>query len=161
MSEQKIEDFWDLLESVSICMVSTVDDDVIRARPMAPYIDREAGLIRFMTDRKSAKVEEMNDEHMVALSFADTDDMKFASLSGTASVTTDRSLVDKMWGPYAETFFPGDKDTADVAIITVRPIQGEYWDNDISIFKMGWEVAKGYFTKDTPELGDNGKVALQ
>ncbi|MEL6783792.1 MAG: pyridoxamine 5'-phosphate oxidase family protein [Pseudomonadota bacterium] len=161
MSKQKIEDFWALLESVPICMVSTVDDDTIRARPMAPYIERETGLIRFLTDRTSSKVEELNDEHTVALTFTNTQDMKFASFSGRASVTTDRGLVDKMWGPYAETFFPGDKDTADVAVITVRPLQGEYWDNDISIFKMGWEVAKGYFTENTPDLGDNGKVALQ
>ncbi|MEM9734493.1 MAG: pyridoxamine 5'-phosphate oxidase family protein [Pseudomonadota bacterium] len=161
MSEQKIEDFWELVESVSICMVSTVDGDVIRSRPMAPYIDREAGLIRFMTDRTSAKVEELNEEHMMALSFADQSSMKFASLSGVATVTTDRGLVDDMWGPYAETFFPGDKDTADVAIITVRPVQGEYWDNDTSIFKMGWEVTKAYLTDDTPDLGPNGKVALQ
>ena len=154
------ERFWDILEGMQVCMVTTQDGGVMRSRPMAPYISRLERTIRFVTDNDSAKICELQQDRDIALSFADTDRMLFASVSGTASVSRDRARIREMWGPYCEVFFGSDPDTADVAIIDVAATQAEYWDNDKGKLALAFEMTRAYFLDDGPNLGENAKLNL-
>lgn len=152
------ERIWDIIGELSVCMVTTKDGAVMRSRPMAPYIDTEARTIRFLTDGDSAKVFELHDDQNVALSFANMDKMLFASVSGHGIVSRDRELIKMLWGPYAEVFFSGSSDDADVAVITVAPTQAEFWDNSKGKLAIAGELTKAYFSDDGPDLGVNAKL---
>lgn len=156
----KIEQLWDMMDDAKICMVTTMDNGVMRSRPMVAYIDKDAQTIAFLTDRTSAKIEELHQDKDIALSFVNTDDMEFVSLSGKGHVSTDRGLIKDMWGPYADVFFGGDADTADVAVISVKPEQAEYWDSEDGKLKLAYEMTKAYFTDEGPDIGDNAKLIL-
>ena len=41
---------WKLIEKIGFCMLSTLDGEDIRARPMAAHVDRDAHAIYFLTD---------------------------------------------------------------------------------------------------------------
>lgn len=151
-------DFWTTLESIDICMVTTTDDGDLRARPMAPYLDRNDGKIRFMTDRDSAKVIEMAEDPMISLTFADNSKMVYVSVTAHAKLTTDPDLIDEMWGPYAKVFFGGpESGKSDAIVIEATPLQAEIWDNSGSKLAMAAEMGRAYFSDDGPNLGTNAK----
>ena len=155
---QEHELFWNIIADMSACMLVTTDDSVLRARPLAPFIDKQSKTIQFVTDDDSAKVEELLKHRDLCLTFADTKKMQFASVSGYGRITEDRSLVDKLWGPYCEAFFPDGRDS--VAVITVKASQAEYWDNDKNKLVIAYEIAKSYFGSEGPDLGENAKLDL-
>lgn len=152
------EHFWDIVADVPVCMVTTSDDGYIRARPMAPFIDKDARVIQLVTDDDSAKIEEMILDRDLCLSFADTKAMQFASVSGRAEISENRDLINSLWGPYCEAFFPDGPDS--VSVITLNASRAEYWDNDIAGLKMAYEITKAYFTDQGPDLGENAKLEL-
>ncbi|MEO0772052.1 MAG: pyridoxamine 5'-phosphate oxidase family protein [Pseudomonadota bacterium] len=153
------DEFWTLLADMTACMVTTRDGDVLRSRPMAPYVDTEKRTIRFLTDRASSKVFEVKAEQDINLSFADQSKMIFASVSATASLLHDEALIDDMWGPYAKVFF-GEREDADVVVIDVKPTQAELWDNDKNMVAMALEMGRAYFSEDGPDLGENQKMSM-
>ncbi|SFS11210.1 pyridoxamine 5'-phosphate oxidase family protein [Yoonia litorea] len=158
MADDK-QHFWDIIAKIGVCMVTTKDGDVIRSRPMAPYIDTEARTIQFMTDSDSAKVFELDADEDIALSFADTGKMLFASVSGYGEVSRDQALIAELWGPYAEVFFGNDPEKADVAIVKVTPVQAEFWDNQKGYISLALEMGRAYFSEGGPNLGDNAKLS--
>ena len=151
---------WDMIERPTACMVTTIDNGLLRSRPMAPYIDKQARTIRFVTDRTSPKVEELHHNRPLVLNFVNEDKMQYVSISGRGEVSADRELIKGMWGPYCDVFFGGDAETADVAVITVKPEQAEFWDNDKGSVAMAFSLARAYFSDDGPDLGDNEKLQM-
>lgn len=152
--------FWEILDEMTACMVTTEDGGVLRSRPMAPFINKEAHPIQFVTDSDSAKIYELNQDADVALSFVESSKMLFASVSGKGLISRDRDLIRKLWGPYCDVFFEGGAENADVAVITVAPTQAEYWDNDKGKVSMAIEMARAYFFEGGPNLGENAKLSL-
>ena len=122
------------------------------------FVDKQLRTIQFVTDDDSAKVKELLKLHELCLTFADTKNMKFASVSGRGQITEDRNLIEKLRGPYCEAFFPDGRDS--VAVITVKASQAEYWDNDKGNLFIAYEVAKAYFGNEGPDLGENAKLDL-
>jgi len=150
--------FWEIIEGMTACMVTTTDGDVLRSRPMAPFIDTEKRTIHFVTDSDSAKIFEITQDQDIVLNFADQSKMVFASVSAKAMVNYDRDLIKRLWGPYCDVFFGGDAETADVAVIKAAPVQAEYWDNDKSKLAIAAEMTRAYFADDGPDLGENAKL---
>lgn len=152
--------FWTMIERPTACMVTTIDNGMLRSRPMAPYIDKENQTIRFITDRTSAKIEELHHNRPLALNFVNESDMQYVSISGRGEVSTDRGLIKEMWGPYCDIFFGGKPETADVAVITVKPEQAEYWDSKSGKMAQVFSLARAYFTDETPDLGEYEKLRM-
>ncbi|WP_299967941.1 pyridoxamine 5'-phosphate oxidase family protein [uncultured Roseobacter sp.] len=152
------EQFWDIIAELSVCMVTTRDGGVMRSRPMAPYIDKGARTIQFMTDGDSAKVFELDANQDIALSFSNPGKMLFASVSGRGVVSRDRALIKELWGSYADVFFGGNPEEADVAIVKIEPTQAEFWDNRGGKIAMAAELTRAYFTDHGPNLGENVKL---
>ncbi len=152
--------FWEILSGMQVCMVTTEDNGVLRSRPMAPFVSELDRTIHFVTDNDSSKIYELNADADIALSFADSSKMLFASVSGKGVVSRDRKLIRELWGPYCDVFFGGGPDTADVAVIRVIPSQAEYWDNDKNRVAMALEVTRAYFSDEGPNLGKNAKLDL-
>jgi general stress protein 26 len=62
---------WALMEKIGFCMLASRDGEEIRARPMAAYVEEEDGKVYFLTDKASAKEEEVAARPEVCLAFAD------------------------------------------------------------------------------------------
>jgi general stress protein 26 len=158
MSDAK--QLWNMLDDFSVCMATTHDDGVLRSRPMMPKIDREAGVIHFLTEADAHKVSEVQKDHDINLAFSEPKNMEFVSVSGKANVSHDRTLVKELWNRYADAWFEGGPEKADVAVVTVKPSQAELWDGESSTIKTVWEVAKATAGNRQPDLGENRKLNL-
>jgi general stress protein 26 len=126
---------------------------------MAPYISRQRGEILFLTDVNSHKVDEVEAESQVALSFVQKDE--YVAVSGAARVSQDRTLIDEIWDDEAEAWMPEGKDGPNVGVLVVSPSQAEIWDVTSNKLTQAWEFAKAYVgQKPQPDTTENVKVSL-
>ncbi len=150
---------WDLIEKISFCMLATWNGTELRSRPMDARPRRKENAIYFLTDSRHLKDDEIARYPKLNLAFADTDAMKYVSLSGAAKVTNDRAKIKELWEPTAKAWWDSS-DNPNIRLVTVTPIDAEFWDSPgktISMVKMLIAAATG----NKPDLGENRKVAMQ
>lgn len=158
MASNEVARVWDLMEKISICMLTTWDGNNLHSRPMDARSRRAENAVYFLTDARHHKDEEIARYPKLALAFADTGGQKYASVSGTATVSNDRALIKELWEPTAKAWW----DTADnpnIRVLKVTPTEAQYWDGPgtvVSMVKMMMAAATG----TRPDLGDNAKVAM-
>src|ERR1700681_2647569 len=92
-----IDRVWDIIEKVSVCMLTTQFVGGLRARPLEARPDREAGLIFFVPDIHSAKENEIEAKPDVALVFIDSNDKAYLSITGRARVMRDADKIKAAW----------------------------------------------------------------
>lgn len=156
---QDQQEFWKLLEDFDTAMVVTRDGDTLRARPMAPKLSKGRNEILFITDLESHKVDEIQSDNRVAVSF--TRHGEYVSVSGRGRVSTDKALIDEAWDAEAEAWMPQGKDGPGVAILVVEPVKAETWDIKTSKIRQAYEFAKAFVGgKDRPDVGENRKIDL-
>ncbi|MBB6309371.1 pyridoxamine 5'-phosphate oxidase family protein [Xanthobacter tagetidis] len=154
-----VHEIWRKMAKQRDCMLVDRDGERLRARPMAPVVEAEARTIWFVTDRRSAKDDEITRDPQVCLTFVDHSDHFHLSVSGRARVVEDRAKVKDIWSAYMEAFFPGGPDDPNAILLKVEPEAAEYWDGKGDI-ASAFELAKSMVTDTPPDLGDNAKVRL-
>ena len=156
--------FLELLRQFHNAMLVThKSEDRLRARPMAVAKIEEDGRMWFLTDAESAKAHEIEKDTRVHI-VCQNDRSAYLSLSGHAELVHDRAKVDDVWKEPYKVWFPGGKDDPHIALISVVPEDGEYWDNEgTNKFKYLFEAAKSYVTGHVPEVKEgeqHGRVPL-
>lgn len=152
MSENSSETFWKRLEDFDTCMVVSKDGDRLRGRPMAPKVSNDRRAILFVTELDSHKVEEVEANRQVAVTF--TKHGEYLAVSGSAQVSTDRAVIDDAWDKEVEAWMPQGKDGPNVAVLVVTPTFAEVWDTSTNSIKYAYELAKSYLgDQDRPHVG--------
>lgn len=151
--KQKI---WNYIKGIKIAMLVTEENGELHARPMTLVQDRYDGTLWFYTRADDAKVDEVERDRAVCLTFSDPAGNVHVSLSGTAKLSRDRSLIEKFWNPVVASWFPEGKHDAACALLEVRIHKGEHWEgrNPVSFW---YEVVKANITGQTPDMGENEK----
>ena len=115
-----------LIKGIGVAMMTTRDDDgTLRARPMQTQNREFDGTLWFFTQAGSHKVDEINHEHQVNLSYAEPGDNRYDSGSGTATLVRDRAMIDELWTPVLKAWFPDGKDDPEVALLRVDVSKAE------------------------------------
>jgi general stress protein 26 len=149
---------WELMESISFCMLSNWDGEKLHSRPMGAFVRRDEGAIYFFTDERAHKDDEIRRFSRVCLAFADTKGQKYVSVSGTAEISRDREKIEELWAIPAKVWWKSP-DNPNIRLIKVIPEEAEYWDapgNLISGIKVALALVKGTY----PDAGEHHKVAL-
>jgi general stress protein 26 len=149
---------WELMEKIGFAMLVTRDGDVMRARPMSAFVERDANAIYFLTDARRHKDEEIAAHPQVNLAFADPGDQKYVSLSGTAAVSNDRAKIRDLFSTPAKAWWDS-ADDPNIRVLKVTPNDAEFWDSPGSLVSYV-KMATAAVTGSRPDLGDNRKVAL-
>jgi general stress protein 26 len=156
-----LDRIWDIVEKVGVCMLTTQFADGLRARPLEARPDRAAGLIYFVTDRRSAKDEEIETRPDVGLVFIDSSDKAYLSITGRAFVVCDADKTEAVWRKTDEVWWPGGPTDPNVCLLRVEPFIGELWDGPASAVATIFEFAKARLTGERPNLGENRKVTAK
>lgn len=149
---------WDLMEKIGIAMLVTDDGSALRARPMAAHADRKENKIYFLTDAHRHKDEEIAHNPHINLSFADTGDQKYVSITGRAEVSNDRAKIKALFSTPEKTWWK-NADDPDIRVLKITPDNAEFWDSPGTLVST-IEMATAAVTGTRPDLGDNRKVAL-
>ncbi len=123
---EAIERIWQFVEKIGTCMMVTWDGQEQHSRPMAARPDKNAGVIRFLTDVTGRKDDEISRYPTINLSFADPGSNKYVSLSGTASVSNDRAKIAELWSEFDKAWWESEDDP-NIRVLVFDPVNGEVW----------------------------------
>lgn len=149
---------WAMVKDIKTAMLTSLDGDVLRSRPMTGQADSGDGQIWFFTKLHSGKTHEIQEDGHVNLAYADTAEENYVSIAGRARITRDRAKIDQFWNPFVAAWFPGGKDDPEVAMICVQVDSAEYWDSPSSTMVRLYEIAKANVTGREPQMGENVKL---
>ena len=133
---------WDIVEKVRVGMLTTQFSGGLRARPLEARVDRDAGIIWFVTDVRGAKDEEIGAAHDIGLVFINEDDRAYLSITGRAFVTRDTAKSKEIWRKTDDTWFPDGPDDPNVRVLRIEPVTAELWDGPSSAEVVAFECAK-------------------
>lgn len=152
----------ELVKDIDFCMLTTVDEaGDLHSRPMSSNGDIDAdGDIWFFTNASSHKVSEIAKLPKVNVSFADPDNQRYISVTGTAQLVRDQAKIDELWRPEFKIWFPEGKDDPEVALLRVSLEKAEYWDSPSSTIGYALSFVSSLVTGKQPDLGENRKVNL-
>jgi general stress protein 26 len=161
MSETDLDRVWDIMEDISVCMVTTHAGGRMRSRPMHAIPDRDDNAIYFITDTRGAKDDEIAAAPEVCLAFADIGDNTYLSVTGTAATVRDPAKAEELWSTEAQAWWPrGPRDPA-VRVLRVVPEQAEYWDTRGNSVTVALKLVAARMTGREPDLGTNRKVNVR
>ena len=158
MSDTEIAKVAELIGDIKIAMLTTVaPDGRLMSKPMATQDSDFDGTVRFIGERASQKVANLQANPQVNVSF--TGSGSWVSLSGTASVVSDPAELEKYWDTFTDAWLEGGPDNPNNVIIEVHGTSAEYWDGPGSKVIQVLNLVKAKATGQRYE-GDNEQVDL-
>ena len=153
-----IDRVWELMETVHFCMFSTWTGTRLRSRPMSASLDRNENVIRFLTDVRQHKDDEVREYPQVCLAFSDPRHQKYVSISGQAQISNDRGMIRKLWSLPAKAWWQSAEDP-NIRVITVMPEEAEWWDSPGTLVSY-ISMAAAAVTGSRPAVGDHRRTSI-
>jgi general stress protein 26 len=158
-SESDIQKLAKLVKGIRVAMLTTQESDgTLHSRPMATQEAEFDGTLWFFTQAGSPKVDEIDREQNVNVSYADAGDNRYVSASGRARLVRDRSKIEELWSPILKAWFPRGKEDPELALLRVDVEKAEYWDAPSSTLVKLVGFAKAMVTGQTYAPGENRKI---
>jgi len=158
---EALKDIKAKINNIKIAMLVTEEaDGTLRSRPMATSEMEEDGTIWFFTGEYSHKVDDVQENHKVNVSYADPDENLFVSVSGQASLVTDQNKINELWKPHLKAWFPQGKEDPNVALLKITPKKAEYWDADSSKMVAAFNIAKAIISGEKHKSKEHKKLDL-
>lgn len=161
--ETKLDDLYGLIKDISVAMMTTrrPDGDLV-SRPMHTQQQRldEADLW-FVTSDETHKLDELESDPHVNLAYVRNHGGDWVSVSGTARLSKDRQLIERVYSKSWRAWFgdeggerdggPGDPR---ITLILVDAHSAVYLKQTHSKPVVLFQVAKGAVTGEPPKAGD-------
>lgn len=135
----------ELIEDMPVAMMVTMDDNYgLVSRPMTTLEMDAQGALWFFTDLRSTKLSQLQ---AVNMSFADSGQSSYVSLSGQGHTDTDADRIRALWTPFAKPWFPDGPASPNLALLRFEPSTAEFWDASSSamvrLFAMVASIVSG------------------
>jgi general stress protein 26 len=163
MSEkhEKIEELYELIADIEIAMLTTRrPDGRLVSRPMATQERQPGADLWFVTDIETHKVDELEQDPNVNVSFYRNRTREWVSVSGIATISQDRTLIHELYRPDWRAWFgkldevrDGGPDDPRLALILVDAESVVFMKQDKPTPVVLFELARGIATGKRPELG--------
>jgi len=131
----------------------------LRSRPLTTLDTDLSGVLWFLVRADSELAGEIADSPRVNLSYANTTDGKFLSISGPAHVDRDRARAAELWSPVFSVWFSGPDDP-NLAVLRVAAEQVEYWDSPFTPIGRLVGFVKALATGDDSALGTHKRAQV-
>ena len=163
---QELEKFYELVEDIEVAMMVTRrPDGHLESRAMATQKRSDGADLWFVTAKDTAKVRNLEADEHINLSYYDNGSREWVSVSGTARLVGDRDKIRELYAEDWKIWFHDEGDprhgTAEdprLLLIGVDIESAVYLEVDKPKPVVLYEVAKGFVTGDTPELGETHRV---
>ncbi len=143
------------VSKVRTVMLTSVDErGTLSSRPMTVQHVSESGDVSFVVDRTADWVSTSVDAVNVALVDGSS---TWVSVAGRAALDDDTQLLDDLWNPLLDSYFPDGR--ASAVVLRVQADRWEYWTAPNKLVQMV-EIAKAKVSDDPPTLGASGTVEI-
>lgn len=96
----------------------------------------------------------------MSVSFIDTDDKAYLSITARASILRDLEKTNAVWRKTDEVWWPDGPGSPDVSLLRIEPSTAELWDGPASASVTAFEFVKARLTGQEPNLGENRKSTV-
>lgn len=152
------EKLWDFMERFRAAMLVTrAPNGGLASRPMSPIVKSDEGMIYILTETASEAVRSVRSDPVALLTFADGS--RYVSTSVRAEVSEDRVLIERLWNPGAQAFWPEGPANPRLCALVLHPETGEYWEGDSSVSTV-IQLVVAAVTGRQPNLGEHGEGQL-
>jgi general stress protein 26 len=149
---------WSFMETFQAAMLVTrAQNGTLAARPMSPIFKADEELIYILTETASETVRSVRADPVALLSFADG--KRYISTSVRADVSENRVLIERLWNPGAQAFWPEGPANPRLCALVLRPVTGEYWEGDNAVSTV-IQIVVGAVTGRQPDPGEHGQAQL-
>jgi general stress protein 26 len=157
---KKLDELYQLIEGIEIAMMTTQRaDGSLVSRPMATQERQPGADLWFVTDVDSEKIEELDLNPIISLAYFK--DWEWVSVSGCATISTDREMIRALYKPDWKAWFgdeggdrDGGPDDPRFALILVDATSAVYGKRNKSRPLALFEVVKGMVTGNAPDVAD-------
>jgi general stress protein 26 len=88
----------------------------------------------FFAAKDHALVQKIGPRQRAIATFASKGHDLFATVQGTLSVNTDRSVLDRLWNRHVAAWYPSGKDDPSLVLLRLDAQQAEIWLHESSLF---------------------------
>lgn len=150
----------ELAENIDFTMMETnLNGKPSHIVPMSTKEIDVDGCIWFLSNKNSDHNSFLNSDNSIQLIYSKPSDMEFMTIFGHASVTTDKAILEALYGKSDDAWFEG-VDDPNLTAIKVVPKAAHYWDTKnnklVSLLKIGL----GAITGEKQDLGEEGNLDL-
>lgn len=133
-------------------MLTSIDErGTLSSRPLTVQHLSEAGDVHFVVGRDADWVSSNID----AVNVAFVDSSTWISVAGRAVLDEDSQLLDDLWNPLLDTYFPDGR--AGAVVVRVESDRWEYWTAPNRLGRLV-ELARARVGDDRPEAGESGTI---
>ena len=157
--EESLKRLKEIVEDTRTAMLVTQVDESLRSRPMHTAKIESDHTIYFFTNKDSGKVDDIQSERHVNLSYVDNGGQNFLSISGTAHTVSDRKKMEELWNPIMKAWYPDGLDSPDLVLLKVVPNDAELWSASSSKLVQAFHIGKAIVTGERYDSGENEEIS--
>ena len=165
--DQQLNDLYALIDGIEIAMFTTRrPDGQLVSRPMATQTQAEGSDLWFVTDVESNKLDELQFDPHVNLTYYKDRTREWVSVSGTAKISQDRRAIHKLYQKDWRAWFGdeggernGGPDDPRLALVVVDIQSVVYLKVDKPQPVVLFEVARAMVTGTPPNLGEQRQLS--
>ena len=162
----ELKKFYAIVEDIETAMMTTRRrDGHLRARAMATQKQAGGADLWFVTAAGSTKLDDLAHDPHINLSYYRDSNREWVSVSGIATVTTDRAKIRELHQPDWRIWFPdegdprhGTPDDPRLVLIGVTAHAAEFLEVNKPAPVLLFELVKGWVTGTEPQLGESHQL---
>ena len=171
MSDNRIDDHYDLIDGIEVAMLTTRRrDGQLVSRAMQTQRRTAGADLWFVADAQSQKFEELATDPHVNLSYYKDRTREWVSVSGKAILSRDRDLIRGLYKPDWKAWFKAAGDDGDprhdgspddprIALILVEAQLVTYFKSDRPLPLVLFDVARAMVGGGPPNIGEERTVS--
>lgn len=164
--KKKLKQFYDMVEDIDTAMFTTRRrNGHLVSRPMANQAAANGADLWFVTSKDTAKIEDLENDPHVNLSYYKDRTREWVSVSGLAKLSTDRRKIRELYRPDWSAWFgdaggehDGTADDPRLVLIGVDIETATFLKVDKPQPVILFKLVKGLVTGDAPEMGETQVV---
>ena len=156
--DELIDRAWNIAKDADTVSLVTIEHDNAIARPMAAKVDRERGVICFLTAANSRKVQQAQAGSTPATVYC-AHGNGYVSFTGTLTVSNDRAKIRQLWSAFDKAWWESAEDPA-IRVVTFHPVEAELWDGPNRLAAAALMLTAAV-AGSKPKLGDHARMRVR
>lgn len=147
----------DLIEDMTVCMITAVDGHHLASRPMSPILLDKDGALWFLTSASAMQGVRLES---ITVAFSNEPDASYVSMEGIAHLIDDTPTKEHLWTAFAKPWFPDGPESPDLRAMKFVPRTVDYWDSPSSKVVRLFAIAASVMSGKPVGLGEHEHLAL-
>jgi general stress protein 26 len=158
---EAIDKFRNLVNDVTICMFTTLDEDHnLTSRPMYTSSVDEEGNVWFFTNEFSEKINDVSNDNLVHLIYSHPSKNIYVDVKGTCSLIIDKKKMEELWDTTLQSWFPQGLADPKLCLVKVATETAHFWNHSSSKMGLLFQMIRSITKGDQYKENEKGQLDL-